>query len=376
MTDNATHRALVARPEALPVLERVHTPTPGPDDVLLKLLSLGLCGTDLQMLRGSRPLDVQVLGHEGVARIARVGANVRQLAPGQTVVVNPVNPADQESIVGHTTPGLFQECFLVPGTQVEAGLLVPYDERIPLLLGPLCEPLATVVYGQSLVGQVCPMERIVIVGTGPIGLLHAHYAKLCGCPHVLLVHNSRSRAAWLCAQQLARPEELLANAPHLAREVLDRTHGEGVDAAFLCTPRYAALDALQSAVAYVRDQGCLDLVVGFGDEDRVASLPDASLNGIRRANICGIPAGGFVSQQRTVGGKRVFLTGHRGTSLEHFTRAMEILAQHGSHFSRIVSHVIPFSDAPAILERILCRQTAGPRGEFGKVVFDCIDGSG
>ena len=92
--------------------------TVGPDDVTFRVLFAAICGTDRQIVRGDRPDRARILGHEAIAEIHAVGANVQVLRLGERFVFNPVNPADQDEILGHSTEGVFQRFFTLPEPEI------------------------------------------------------------------------------------------------------------------------------------------------------------------------------------------------------------------------------------------------------------------
>src|SRR4051794_10658228 len=138
------HRAIVRDGATLCVARRP-TGVPGPGELSVATVYAGLCGTDIQMLRGLRGDPASVIGHEGIARVVAAGAGVPDtLAPGTLVVVNPTHPSDPSFLLGHNVDGLLQERTLLPATAVSAGMVLPVPERTDVRLAPLLEPLAVV----------------------------------------------------------------------------------------------------------------------------------------------------------------------------------------------------------------------------------------
>jgi threonine dehydrogenase-like Zn-dependent dehydrogenase len=243
-------------------VERVATTLPQAGEILVASLRASICGSDLDMLRGARPIGTRILGHEGVARVVAVGPGVTAYTVGQYVTFFPNNPADFNDTLGVSTEGLFQQYLLIPAPSVERGMAIPLEAGIPLVCAPLIEPFATVIYGQRLVQQVSRPESIVIVGAGPIGLLNALLARAEGCAQVFLVGTSQARLDWAAQRGIVTDSCTLLNSPNLADELLERTGGRGLDAAYLCTPRSATRAVLQQALRYVREDGAIDLTAG------------------------------------------------------------------------------------------------------------------
>ena len=160
-------------------------------------------------------------------------------------------------------------------------MVVPCDTRLPLGCGPLNEPFATVIYGQRLMRHVCKPERMVIVGAGPIGLLNALYAREQGCSQIFLVDTSQARLDWAVKRGIVDGSHALLNSSQLVDMLLERTTGQGVDAAYLCTPRSATRSVLTQALRFVREDGCIDLTAGTDSRDVFPELPGVDLDGIR-----------------------------------------------------------------------------------------------
>jgi threonine dehydrogenase-like Zn-dependent dehydrogenase len=329
-------------------------------ELVVEPLFVGICGTDLQIIRRQRPDPAEILGHEGIARILK-GTESKAISKGSYVVFNPVDPTDQNQILGHNTPGLLQERYPVTEHAVKNDLVVPFPNDISPILGALVEPLGTVVYGHNLVSKVVKQSSITIVGTGAIGIMHALYAKAQGYKRVLLVNASRPHLDWCIQRNIINQNDALLDSDSLPEKILAATNGLGVDAVYMCTSRPNALIALKHALRYVKEGGCIDLVGGIKDGDQIPELPQINdLNAIRRANFCGIPADGYVEKTENDNGKKVYLTGHRGTSLRHFEKAIENLRNNGDIFSKVVSHVISFEAAAVLFNEI----AKGPLREF------------
>lgn len=235
-----------------------------------------------------------------------------------------------------------------------------------LILGALVEPLGTVAYGHSLVSKVVKQNTIAIVGAGAIGIMHALYAKNQDYGRVLLINASRSHLDWCIQRKIVNEKDVFLASENLPEKILATTENKGVDAVYMCTSRSNTLMALKCALQYVRDGGCIDLVGGVKDDDQIAELPTINdLNAVRRANFCGIPIDGHVEKVKSSSGKGVYITGHRGTSLQHFQDAIEKLQNHSEIFNKVISHVVSPEAAVDLFNAI----AQGPLEEFNKVPY-------
>ncbi len=347
-----THKALIQDKSGQLAARLIPTPQPTDDQLLISITSLGICGTDLQILRKARGDSAGVLGHEGIGVITEVGKNITKFQRNQLVVFNPVNPNKQEEILGHSFDGIFQEKYIVNSFQIEWGLIQPLAHELLVEVAPLIEPLGTVIYGQSLVDQVCHQKTVVVVGAGAIGLAHVLYAINRGTK-VFLVDSFQEKLDWVIKQKILKPEECFLDTENLISEIMRKTDGKGADAVYLCIPRESAKKVLIKSLWYVKDSGCIDLVGGFKDGDEIQELPFLDLNSIRRSNICGLPSTGFVKKAILRNGKTIFLTGHRGTSKKILNRAVEILDKKPKYFMQLITHVFTLNDAVDFLNKYL-----------------------
>src|SRR5215831_2075137 len=181
--------ALVVRaPEDVAIEERSY-PGPGPQEVLVRPCHVGLCGTDLDIVRGDLdPVYVRypvVIGHEWSGRLVAVGENIVGLREGDPVVVEGVlacgkcsscragqtNLCQNFDELGFTTAGAAGPAVVAPGHL--AHLLA---DHVPLEAGALVEPAAVVLRG-LLEMAIIPGRTVLVVGDGTIGLLAAQLVR-------------------------------------------------------------------------------------------------------------------------------------------------------------------------------------------------------
>jgi len=170
-------------------IEEVPTPRPGPDEMLVKVMACGICGSDIvEWYRLPRaPL---VPGHEIGAEVVEVGQAVKKFNRGDRVFIAPKVPCMQCEYCknGHypvcnrikeRLPGGFAEYVLVPGALIEHGTY-RLPDTISYEQSTFIEPLACVVRAQKLAG-VQQGQALVVFGCGMSGLLHIKLAKAKNC---------------------------------------------------------------------------------------------------------------------------------------------------------------------------------------------------
>ncbi len=203
-------RALVVRGPDEVVLEEREYSAPGPGEVLVRPHYVGVCGTDLEIIRGyldpayvNYPL---VLGHEWSGEVLAVGEGVENVVPGAPVVVEGIlacgtcsfcragrtNLCANYDELGFTTDGA-----VAPAAVVPAPLTHPLSVDIPLEAGALVEPGAVVLRGLLEINLI-PGARVLVIGDGTVGLLAAH---LCGMwsPSTVMMSGRRAEQKDLAA---------------------------------------------------------------------------------------------------------------------------------------------------------------------------------
>jgi len=270
-------QAVFSSPGHLEVTE-APIPRPGEQDVLVRVESSGVCGSDRAIFVGAHPASVPVvLGHEFAGVVTDCGAAVTDLRPGDRIVVDPniqcgrctycrrgkVQLCSNNKPLGIARPGAFAEYTLVP--QSNAYVLpdeVSFDDAA------LVEPLACCIRGiqQADVGLGA---TVVVLGAGPIGIMLAQLARLRGASAVVSVDPLADRR--VLAGHLAADVTLDSSRPDEVRDVVMRlTGGEGADVVIEASGR---TDVAQQSLDLVQPGGT---VVWFGacpESDRVSVPP-------------------------------------------------------------------------------------------------------
>lgn len=190
-------------PEVLWIGERSSTSSLSPNEVILRIESVGVCGTDLSIWRGNYPgIPVgTIIGHEFGGRIIEVGSDVIDRTIGQLVAVDP------NIVCGHCpecatgSRALCSERRLM-GLDLDGGLqtqiTVDASQTIPVPGNPdpkslgLVEPLAVGVHACSRAG-VTSGARVGIIGGGAIGMACALQARSLGADSVTVVEPDALR---------------------------------------------------------------------------------------------------------------------------------------------------------------------------------------
>jgi L-iditol 2-dehydrogenase len=240
---------------------------PGPNEVLVKLRSVGICGSDMHWyldgsIYGFPATYPLVLGHEPAGEVVAAGKRVSGFQPGDRVSIEPTiscghceycargqhnNCAESQFMGSPQAPGLLREYALVPEHNAE---LVPADFNYTQ--ASLIEPVAVIMHMLELV-EIHAGDSVAILGAGPIGLLAAAVARNCGASQVLMADRLPHRI------KMAREQGATAAVPigQFRELVGDQTKGRGVD---LSIDAAGAAETINAALAVTRLGGTLVLI--------------------------------------------------------------------------------------------------------------------
>lgn len=256
-------------------LREIPRAAPDDEEVLVEVRAVGVCGSDLHMWTGQQSWTVKypvVLGHEFCGVICQVGRGVRGWKEGDHVVSETAAVVDLDSPL--TRQGLYN---LDPGRRGFGALVdgamrryVPVPQRIlhrmppglPFEQAALTEPCCVAFNAVVENARVRPGDRIVVLGPGPIGILCAAMARLCGAS-VAVVGLENDRARLEVVRQYGC-EPIIGSAADWARK-RDGLGADGVVDATGVSP------ALATAIDLVRPGGWISKV-GWGREPLGFSL--------------------------------------------------------------------------------------------------------
>lgn len=277
-------------------LEEVPTPEPRAGEVLLAVTANTLCPTDLRIIDGEKTTGVElpvVPGHEVAGRIAAVGDGVHGLTVGDAAALMPGVPCrrcrpctndlehlcEHLRIVGYAIDGGLADHLLVPAEAIAAGTLVPASDVDDVEALALAEPLGCVLTGQSAT-PVRPGDTVLVMGAGPIGLLHLQVARLSGAAQVIVSQPSQARRDH--ATRLGADVTVDPTSTDLAEAVLEASDGAGADVTFICAGAPRLVD---DAIAVARPGGRVNVFARIADGGRATI--DANAVHYRQVTISG-----------------------------------------------------------------------------------------
>ena len=253
-------------------IEEVPKPAPRPKEILIKVRSCGICGSDVvEWYRLPRAPLVQ--GHEIGAEVIEIGNAVTKYKPGDRVFVAPKVPCMKCdyckngrypicSNVSERLPGGFAEYVLVPETLVKNGTYLLPD-NISFDQSTFIEPLACVVRAQRL-AEVQENQTVMVMGSGMSGLLHVQLAKASQCRVIATDINPKKR---VFADRMGA--DLTFDASENVPEQLVAENKGLADVVILCT---SAINAVDQAWACV-DMGGAVVFFAVPHPDKKVTIP-------------------------------------------------------------------------------------------------------
>ncbi|AUS77617.1 aldehyde dehydrogenase [Actinoalloteichus sp. AHMU CJ021] len=337
-----------------------------PTDVLVRITSTNICGSDLHMYEGRTDLETgRVLGHENLGEVVEVGAGVDRVQVGDRVCLPfnigcgfcancehgrtayclTVNPGAAGGVYGYAGMGPYQ------GGQAEY-LRVPFGDFNCLVLPPDAEEkeadyamlsdIFPTGYHATELADVSVGESVVVFGAGPVGLMAAYSALLRGASKVMVVDRHPDRLQ-LAADIGAIPVD--DSRGPAVEQVLDLTGGTGADKGCECVG-YQAHDpdgreepasTLNDLVGSVRATGAIGVVGLFLPQD--PGGPDQ----LSREGKAVFDLGEFWFKGQRIG------TGQ--ANVKAYNRRLRALIHEGrAKPSFLVSHELPLQRGPEAYE--------------------------
>jgi (R,R)-butanediol dehydrogenase/meso-butanediol dehydrogenase/diacetyl reductase len=274
-------------------------PDPGAGEVVVRVATCGICGTDLHEYAAGpivtpvepHPLtgaqNPQILGHEFAGDVVATGSGVTSVSEGDRVAIMPL------AYCGHCAycrRGLQHLCVTMAcvglshawGGMAEFATLAQYQVvRLPNGVthrqGALIEPTAVAAYGVERAG-VSPGDRVLVTGAGPIGALAALCARVAGAASVFVSEPNAARRAR--AEGLGVATVLDPTSTDVPAYLREESEGLGVDVAIECSGHPAGFT---TAIKSLRRRGTLaqtGLFVGEASvEPMLWSLNDLTIVG-------------------------------------------------------------------------------------------------
>lgn len=265
--------------------DEVAIPEIKPDQVLLKVKRIGICGSDIHVYHGQHPYVKYPLtqGHEVSAQIVKIGENVDGFKVGEKVTIEPqiycgechpcthgkYNLCENLKVMGFQDIGLASEYFAADASKVTA---LPDDFSYDQ--GAMIEPLSVAVHAVNQAGDV-KGKKVVVLGVGPIGILVIQALKAAGAGEVMAtdISDYRLELAKKCGADYAFNTKNV----DFSKALVETFGPDKADIMYECAGSNITMD---QAIQNARKGSLIMLVAVFGGPATVdlAKLNDSELD--------------------------------------------------------------------------------------------------
>lgn len=262
------------------IFQEVPVPDPGKNQVLVKIMKIGICGSDIHVYHGKHPFTSYPItqGHELSAKIVALGENVTDFSVGQKVTIEPqvycgkcypcthgkYNLCEELKVMGFQTTGTASEYFAVDASKV-----TPLPENMTYSEGAMIEPLAVTIHAAKRFSDIWG-SKVLILGSGPIGILLAQSVKALGASEVMITDVSDYRLS--LARQVGVNYVINTAKENLGDAIVKYFGKDKADVIYDCAGNDTTMG---QAVEYARKGSMIVLVAVF---DKMANVDLAVLN--------------------------------------------------------------------------------------------------
>lgn len=252
-------------------LENVPEPTLKDSNAILKVKATSICATDIKAyLTGTRTKVPIILGHEFAGDIVEASGPLKDFV-GRNVVVNP-NLFDgiceyclsgehvlcpNRYAIGIDIDGSFAEYVEIPGQAFQVGGVLEIPKHLSYEEASLTEPLAACLRGQLKL-NIHPGDNMVVIGAGPIGLMHYMLARTFGASMIILSEVDERRIE--IARKLGAVHIINPLKEDIEKSILDLTNGRGADAVIVAV---GSPHAQKDALRIIRKGGRINFFAGL-----------------------------------------------------------------------------------------------------------------
>jgi len=312
-------------------LAEVDVPEIGADDLLVRVRAASICGTDLRIFQHGHfkiPAGTRrVLGHELAGEVVAAGERVRGYPVGTRVAVAPNvgdgtcdmcrrglnNMCPRYEAFGVSLDGGFQEYMRIPGFALQQGNVFALPDGVDWRAAALVEPLSCAWHGMDKLG-VGADDVVVIVGAGPIGLLHLLLSRVLGARRTIVASSPGPRLA--LARELGADVVVDVRAERLEEVVRRETGGRGADVVVTCVSKP---EVMSESIGLLATLGRVNFFGGLG---RGADVPiDANR----------VHYGGLL------------VTGTTGSRNADYAASLRLVADGRVDLARLVTRTFPFA---------------------------------
>lgn len=333
-------KALLLTGKAQVEYKEIKTPQCPEDGLLIKIESVGLCGSDVRTyFHGHHELKYpQILGHENCGEIVEVGLKTKGYKKGERIIFHPAIPCNkcyyckkglhtlcvgEKKIYGSHIPGGFAEYMIIPGIGVENGQILKVPENIKSEEIIIVELLSSIINSQEY-ANVTLGETVVIIGTGPIGCLQSEIARLRGAKQIIMIDINKKRLEM--SKSFSGTHFINSIEEDPISKVMELTDGFGADVVIAANP---SVESQAQGLEMLRKRGRLVIFGGVSKDNPYTKFDSNKIHY-----------------------KEIAILGAYGYSQVQFKTAFDIIVNGMINTKGFVTHTLPLKEMEKGVELI------------------------
>lgn len=323
-------------------MEEVQVPEINKSELLIKVKACNICGTDIKILKyGYHQIkegEHRILGHEVVGEVVKKGENVSIFNLGDRVAIAPNigcghcylclagynNLCDDYEAFGINLNGGFAEYMKITSKALIGGNLIKIPENLSFLEASINEPFSC-VYNAYESLKTGPIDNVLIIGAGAIGLLHLILSKIAGAKKIIVSDISDDRLK--LAKKYGADVTLNPSKVNLKEKVFSNTKGKGADVIITAC-----------SVPSVQEEA-LDLAAKLGRINFFGGLPEGKDSILFKSNI--------------VHYRQLNITATTGSTISQFIKSMEILSKKKFDIRGLITHAFGLKEIEDAFEKAI-----------------------
>lgn len=312
-------------------IKEVSVPKISKGSILIKVHTCAICGSDIRIFKtgNSRVKYPAIIGHEISGEVVEVGADIIKYKVGDKIAVGADVPCgncnwclngmgnccDINYAMGYQFDGGFAEYCLLNETVVNFGPVNLIPEGVSMESAALAEPLACCINGMDRV-FFSAGKSVLIIGSGPIGLLLSDVARAFGASLVILSDIDSKRLEF--AKQFNLDYIIDSRVEDLQKKAMEITAGMGIDVIFTACP---VPDVQEMVIKLAAKRGFINYFSGLAGNARNITI---SSNDIHY--------------------KELYITGSHGSTPMHHMMALKLISMNRINVSKLISHRYKLND--------------------------------
>jgi len=319
------------------LIDEVPKPTINQDELSVKVMACGICGSDIKKIFDDKVKKPIVLGHEVAGDVVEIGLNVKNFKIGDRVVVTHHVPCFNCQYCKHENysmcrqfkstniyPGGFSQFIRVPKENVSVGTL-KIDKNISYEEASFSEPLACCLYSLGKI-NLLQKDSVVIVGLGTMGLLFNQLIKMNKITS-LGIDIDENRISF--AKKFGFDFALNPNKENVTEEILNITKGIGADLVILTVVNEKILN---QSLSYIRDGGKIIIFAGAINKE----IAKININELYK--------------------REISIIGSYSSSPKHLSQALELISDKDINVKNLITHRLPLEEIEKAVELIINRK--------------------